>query len=108
MQSLVKIRESICSDLDEMSLKARMDRNDIDLVAKMVDIVKDIDTIDAMQEGGYSYDSEWNPNMNSYRGRGSNRNSYRNSYGNESESYRMSRAGAMMPDVTYDERNRMR
>ena len=115
MQSLTKIRESVCSNLDEMSVKPRMDRNDIDLVAKMVDIVKDIDTIDAMAEGGYSYEGEWDPGMNvSQRGRNSRTgygNSSYGSYGNNNygngES-RRSRTGYMMPEMEYDESRRMR
>lgn len=93
MKSLERIRDTICSELDEMSVKPRFDRNDVDLVAKMVDVVKDIDTIDAMEEGGYSYEGEPTTNT-SYRRSG------RSYDGNYDSSYRSrrSRTGDMMYD----------
>lgn len=53
MKNMEKLRDLVCMTLDEYADKNSMSMADLDAVYKMVDIIKDIDTIDAM-DGGYS------------------------------------------------------
>lgn len=87
MESLNKIKEWVCEGLDMVVRENHLDKSNLDVVDKLTHTLKSIETIQAMQQGGYSngysgrrysMDGEWN--MNSYTG-GSNSNNGGGSYG---------------------------
>lgn len=55
MKNLEKMRELMCMTLDDYADKSSISPVELDAVYKMVDIIKDIDTIAAMEDG-YSRD----------------------------------------------------
>jgi len=81
MRILYNIKDLIDDELKEISKKGELTDTDLENVYKMVDICKDITTIEAMKESRYSrdYSSENYPMSNdgSYR---SYRGSYEGSY----------------------------
>ena len=64
--SLYDICEMLEDELKEIVKKGDISPNELDRVYKAVDIIKDIKTVEAMEDGGYS-----NEGMSSRRGRGS-------------------------------------
>lgn len=51
MKNMGKLRDLVCMTLDEYADKNSMSMADLEAVSKMVDIVKDVDTICAMDDG---------------------------------------------------------
>lgn len=82
MKALEKLMDMAEREFDSMSKTGQFrSKDDIEMAYKLVDIVKDITTINAMEDGGYSEE---------YRGN-SYRNSYRDGYAREGNSYRQRR-----------------
>lgn len=76
--SMKQLREMLCSELDEITRKGELTAGSLETVDKLTHSIKSIDTIIAMEEGGYSEDGY--ENASSYaRGRG--RNARRDSMG---------------------------
>lgn len=80
MKVLYDIQDMLEDELKKISKKEDITTMDLDNIYKMVDIVKDVATVKAMQEGGYSQDYSRGSYGGSY-GRGGSYNSYEGSYG---------------------------
>lgn len=78
------IEKMLCKELEEIGRKGELTSNNLEVMYKSVDIVKDLYVIDAMQHEGYSYD-------------------YSNEY---SEVYRPRYAYDNHPQNSYDDRGR--
>lgn len=87
MKVYEQIKEMLCDELEEIAKKKELTSSNLEVIDKAVDVIKDIDTITAMQEAGYSNDGYsgypymWEGSYEgggSYargRGRGANRDS---------------------------------
>lgn len=56
MNTLYQIQDMIEDELSKISRKSEMSASDLECAYKMVDILKDISTIEAMRTSGYSQD----------------------------------------------------
>lgn len=54
MKVYEQIKDMLCDELEGIAKKKELTAGNLDVLYKAVDIVKDIETIEAMQEGGYS------------------------------------------------------
>lgn len=110
MKTYDKIKDMLCNELDEIAKKKELTSSSLDIIYKSADIIKDLTTIEAMeQEYGYSEDGDYSqgyyPRMpyymydgdmgNSYaRGRGSNaKRDSMGRYSSDGRSYDYSRDG---------------
>lgn len=88
------IEDMLCKELEEIGRKGEVTSNNLDVMYKSLDIIKDIHTVDAMKKGGYSntYSGDYSErymhpmystsNMeNSYDNRGRGRYAERDSMG---------------------------
>lgn len=48
------IRDMLCDELEEIAKKKELTSNSLEIIGESVDILKDIATIEAMEESGYS------------------------------------------------------
>lgn len=80
MKVLYDIQDMLEDELKKIAKKEEISTNDLDNIYKMVDIVKDVTTVKAMEEGGYSQESSRRSYEGSYD-RGGSYNSYEGSYG---------------------------
>ncbi len=80
MKVLYDIQDMLEDELKKIAKKEEISTNDLDNIYKMVDIVKDVTTVEAMKSGGYSQESSRRSYDGSY-GRGGSYNSYEGSYG---------------------------
>lgn len=95
MRVYEQIKDMLCDELEEIAKKKELTSSNLEVIDTAVDIIKDIDTITAMTEAGYSNDGYsgypymWDEGMikgNSYaRGRG--RYANRDSMGRYSSDY---------------------
>lgn len=89
MKVLYSIMDKMEDELGLIAKKPELSPTDVEMTYKMIDIVKDIETIDAMKNAGYSqansYMSYEDPGM-AYANRGNSYRSYDN--GGNSNSYR--------------------
>ena len=83
MEILYGIKDLLCEELDKINEKHDVSPADLEMTYKAVDIIKDIATIEAMEEYGddYSYDSDMSyarnrDNMGRYSRRRGSRRSY--------------------------------
>ena len=74
MRVLDDVQNMLCRELDEIQHK-ELSSNNLEVIDKAVDILKDISTINAMEQGGYSNEYSGRFPMYAYDG-----NSYGNSY----------------------------
>lgn len=74
MNVMYKIQDMVESELELISKKPEMSSSDIEATYKLIDILKDITTIEAMQDSGYSQEGSYDDMSMRYSGRG---NSYR-------------------------------
>lgn len=103
MESLYRLKDMLCNQVDEIVAKNDITPTELDRVYKVVDVIKDISTIEAMDEAGYgeNFDEEA-----SYRGgrggysRASMRGNYRGSYDN---GYSSRRGGRGSYRMSYDD-----
>ena len=60
MEILYGIKDLLCEELDKINKKHDVTPSDLEMAYKAVDIIKDISTIEAMEEYGddYSYDDD--------------------------------------------------
>lgn len=79
MKVLYDIQDMLEDELKKIAKKDEITTGDLDNIYKMVDIVKDVTTVKAMEEGGYSQESSRRSYEGSY-GRGGSYNSYDGSY----------------------------
>lgn len=90
-ERLRKLHEMVDKGLDEITAKGSLDKETVCLAGQLVDIRKDLSTIEAMDEYGYSEDDGYSmARRRDSMGRYS-RNSYRGSY--DDGSYRGSYRG---------------
>lgn len=54
MKAMEDLRETLCSELDEIARKGEMSAGDLEAVHKLTDTIKNIDKIIMLEEGGYS------------------------------------------------------
>lgn len=80
--SLYDICEMLEDELKEIVKKGDISPNELDRVYKAVDIIKDIKTVEAMEEGGYS-----NEGMSGRRGRSRDGGSNASNAGGSNRSY---------------------
>lgn len=79
MQSLYDLCEMLDDELKDIVKKGDISPTELDRAYRAVDIIKDIKTVEAMENSGYSNDGYSNNSYNSYRG--SYDGSYDGSYG---------------------------
>jgi len=76
MDSLYALKDLLCDQVDEIVAKNDISPTELDRVYKVVDVIKDIVTIDAMENADFDYSGD---DMSySRRGRYSSRRSYDN------------------------------
>lgn len=68
MKALRTLKEMLENEIDEIAEKRKLNAGDIDAVAKMIDIVCDIDC-KLRDDDGYSNDGEWRADMRGSYGR---------------------------------------
>ena len=90
MEVLYDIEDRLCDELEEINKKQDLGPSEVEMMYKVVDIIKDIETIHAMKDAGYSYASSYDDGM-SYR-RDSRGRYSRDSYTMRGNSSRYSRA----------------
>lgn len=56
MNTFDKIEDMLCEELDQIAIKKELTSNALEVMDKAVDIIKDIRTIEAMEEAGYNDD----------------------------------------------------
>jgi len=74
-QSMHKLREKMCKELDTLAARSNLNMGELELVHKITDTIKNIDKISMLEDSGYS----------EARGRGRGRS--RSSYGYDDNSY---------------------
>lgn len=115
MDVMYKIQDMIEEELNIIAKKPEMSASDIECTYKLIDILKDITTIDAMREGGYSQEGSYDDmNMrysgrgNSYRrgrdamGRYTSRDSYRDGYSGHNKTSMIEDLRELMDDAKND------
>lgn len=107
------IKKMLCKELEEIGRKGELTSNNLDVMYKAADIIKDIHSIEAMQNGGYSneYSNDYSErymrpmyaydNGQSYDNRGRGRYAERDSMGRYSSEY--SREGYSREGYSRDE-----
>ena len=94
MEYMYELKEKLCRELEEVARKPEMGAGDLELIHKLTDTIKNIDKIDALEDGGYSRDGDWEMEG---RGRYNRGNSYarrRDSRGRYTSDRRYSRDDA--------------
>lgn len=112
MKVLYDLRDMIEDELKKITKKDEMDVQSVELAYKMVDILKDISTIEAMESADYTdgysrSDGMWNGNSYGYRNRVYDDGSYargrysRNGYSrNDEHDHMIQKLERMMNDAT--------
>ena len=55
MEYIEKIKKMLCKELDEYAMKQKISGNDLDMIWKLTDTVKNLDKIEMLEDdGGYS------------------------------------------------------
>lgn len=97
MNTLYNIQDMVEDELSKITKKPEMSATDLECTYKMVDILKDISTIEAMREAGYSQANSYDDmemryaRDNSYRrgrdsmGRYTSRDNYRGYSGHDAD-----------------------
>jgi len=70
MKSLEKLRELLCSEIDEIAEKGELSTGDLETIHKLTDTVKNIDKIEMCENTGYSGAGDWEADMRGTFGRG--------------------------------------
>lgn len=121
------VKNMLCKELEEIGRKGELTSNNLEVMYKSVDIIKDLETIEAMKQGGYSneysgeyserfmrpmyaYEGSYGGSYNSYDNRGRGKYAERDSQGRYSSERGYSRDSeselqAMM-DRAKDDRER--
>lgn len=94
MQEFDRIKDLIYDELEELSHVDRLSKEVVCVIGELVDILKDMGTIEMFEDGDYAPDDEYSL-ANSYARGGSSQRSYSrgNSY-NNGNSYRGGRGGS--------------
>lgn len=61
------LKDKFCKELDIMADKRELSTTDLDRAWKLTDVIKNINKIGMMEEGGYSGDGEWEARGGYYR-----------------------------------------
>ena len=88
MHDMEKLREMLCDELEKVTEKGELTAGSLDIVDKLTHSIKSIDTIMAMEDGGYS--SEGGYSGRSYQRGGNRGGSSHRSY-NRGSSYQRGR-----------------
>ena len=112
MNVMYKIQDMVEGELEIISKKPEMSSSDVETTYKLIDILKDITTIEAMQDSGYSRDYYNDMDMryarnNSYKrdsmGRYTSRDSsYRDEYSGHNKSSMIEDLRELMDDAKND------
>lgn len=54
MKSMYELRDMLCDELDEIARKGELGAGDLDIAHKLASTIKNLDKIEAMEDGGYS------------------------------------------------------
>lgn len=75
MENFYKIRDMLCDELDAFGRKSELNRNDLDILEKIVGALKNMYKIEMYdgEDGGYSRGGDWDASIRGTYGRG---NSY--------------------------------
>lgn len=105
-ERLHKIREMVDRGIDEITSKGSLDKDTVCLAGELVDIRKDLSTIEAMEESGYSemYPYYYEDGMSMRRGRYSRNDGMRRrtSYRDYSRNDLVDHLEEMMRNATTD------
>ena len=66
MRVYEQIKDMLCDELEEIAKKKELTSSNLEIIDKAVDVIKDIDTINAMNEAGYSNEGYSNWGRNPY------------------------------------------
>lgn len=66
MKVYEQIKDMLCDELEEIAKKKELTSSNLEIIDKAVDVIKDIDTITAMNEAGYSNEGYSNWGRNPY------------------------------------------
>lgn len=96
MGQFYKLEDMLCEELEKIESQGRLSANSLEIGDKAAHFLKSIKTIEAMEDGGYSYDYSregGNSNEGNSYARGRGRNARRDSMGryrdNEKQSLMM-------------------
>jgi hypothetical protein len=56
MEALYDLKDMLCDQVEEVVKKGDISPSEVEMMYKVIDIIKDIVTIDAMENADYSYD----------------------------------------------------
>lgn len=105
-----KLREMLCDELENITEKGELSAGSLDVIDKLTHSIKSIDTIEAMENSGYSRDGRYSyarGGMGSRRGRYSRDNySYGYSRDDDMEELKM-RLHEMLEDAKSEEERKM-
>lgn len=54
MKSMYELRDMLCDELDEIARKGELGAGDLDIAHKLASTIKNLDKIEAIEDGGYS------------------------------------------------------
>ena len=94
MEYMYELKEKLCRELGEVARKPEMGAGDLELIHKLTDTIKNIDKIDALEDGGYSRDGDWEMEGRGRYNRGSSYARRRDSRGRYTSDRRYSRDDA--------------
>lgn len=94
MEYMYELKEKLCRELEEVARKPEMGAGDLELIHKLTDTIKNIDKIDALEDGGYSRDGDWEMEGRGRYNRGSSYARRRDSRGRYTSDRRYSRDDA--------------
>ncbi len=112
-RTISKLKQLVCNEMEELKGKKTLSTSEIDLLYKMTSIVKNLEKIKLMKEGGYSEDGQsrsgtWEADMRGEYGHGTSyarrrdsrgryaRDSYQEDYSRDYSSEYSRDSGKMM------------
>lgn len=92
MQTMEKLEEMLCRELDEIAKKGKLTAGDLDTVHKLTDTIKNLDKIEMLEDDGYSqgmgdWEARGHYGGHSYDDGGNSYNDGGNSYNSGGMSY---------------------
>lgn len=106
-----RVKEMLCEEMDKIAAKGQMNGGDLEVLYKAADVLKDLETVEAMQGHSgdmYAYDDGYTRSGRSYaRDRMGRYTSRGRSYGYSRDSHEVISEMHKLMDEAEDERTRM-
>lgn len=103
-KTMYELKDMLCKEMDEIVATGDISLSDLDTVHKITDTIKNIHKIEALEDGSYSYDGDWNASGTYGRGSYARRGG---SYGDD-RNYMADRMNDMMSRMSGEDRKVMR